>query len=331
MATPTETAVAQACPHCAGPTRPYWPGAGPHGFRVHHCPACALAFTVPWLEPAELASWYPTTYYGRRSLRFHPLLERAVRWLARQRARRLLRLKSQGTVLDVGCGRGQMLAELRAAGWDVQGVELNEEAARYAREVLDLPVTVAPFDAGQYRDQQFDAVILWHVLEHIPDAPAALEGIARIVKPGGLLWVALPNLASWQAAWTRYAWFHLDLPRHCWHFSAGSLQQRIEALGFEIVHTGYASLDQNVYGWIQSTLNACGLPHNLLYDLIRRDSARMVSRPLVERPWASLASLVGLAVLLPPALLMLIAESIGRRGATVEIIARRTGQDAGSP
>ncbi len=102
-------------------------------------------------------------------------------------------------------------------------------------------------------------------------------------------------------------------------------------LGFEIVHTGYTSLDQNVYGWIQSTLNACGLPHNLLYDLIRRDSARSVSRPLIERPFASLASLIGLVVLLPPALLMLIAESIGRRGATVEIIARRKNQGAGSP
>jgi hypothetical protein len=143
--------------------------------------------------------------------------------------------------------------------------------------------------------------------------------------------VAVPNLGSWQAAWTHYAWFHLDLPRHCWHFSAGSLQQRLAGLGFEIVHTGYASLDQNVYGWIQSTLNACGLPHNLLYDLIRRDSARSVHRPLIEHPLASLASLVGLAVLLPPALLMLIAESIARRGATVEIIARRTNQDVGTP
>ena len=220
------------------------------------------------------------------------------------------------------------------AGTCKAALELNEAAASYAREVLDLPVTVAPFDAGQYRDQQFDAVILWHVLEHIPDAPTALAGIARILKPGGLLWIAVPNLGSWQAAWSRYAWFHLDLPRHCWHFSADALQQRLTGLGFEIVHAGYTSLDQNVYGWIQSTLNACGLPHNLLYDLIRRDSARSVK----SGRWSSIlvgvarSAWSGLVVLLSRrALLMLLAESgsLGPWGGlTVEVI--RAGARSGA-
>ena len=123
--------------------------------------------------------------------------------------------------------------------------------------------------------------------------PRPWRAIARILKPGGLLWVAVPNLASWQAAWTHYAWFHLDFPRHCWHFRADRLQERLKSLGFEIVHTGYASLDQNIYGWIQSVLNACGLPYNLLYDLIRRDSARRVDRPLVTHPLASWRASLG--------------------------------------
>lgn len=312
-----------SCPTCGTPAAPRFPGTGPHGFEVRCCENCQLGFTWPRLAPDELAGWYPPSYYGAGSLRFRGLLEKLVRHFALRRALRLVRRHRPGRVLDIGCGRGQTLAELRRAGWDVQGVELNENAAHFAREVLALPVDVSPFDGRQYPDQSFDAVVLWHVLEHLHDAPATLDEIGRILKPDGLLLVAVPNLASWQARVCGYGWFHLDLPRHVWHFTSSGLEAALARAGFDVIERSYASFEQNPFGWIQSLLNRAGLPHNLLYDLLRRGSARRLRSPLIERPAASIASLAGMAVLLPVALAMLLPEALLRKGATVELLARR--------
>ncbi len=278
-------------------------------------------FTVPRLTAEEVAAYYPAEYYGDRNARFNPVMERLTRWFRQRRASTLTRLAKRGKVLDIGCGRGLTLAELRRQGWETEGVELSENAAHFARNVLNLDVTVGGFDPTRYPDNYFDAVIIWHVLEHVPEVMPTLGGIARILKPGGVLALAVPNFASRQAQRAGYDWFHLDLPRHYWHFTETWLTKTLAPLGLRVVHASHASLEQNPYGWIQSVLNHCGLRHNLLYDLLRSRSARAVADPWRSYPLQSLLSLVGLAALLPLSLVKLLLEAFSHNGGTVELYA----------
>ncbi len=312
------------CPACgAAPCQPLWSGRGVDGWRVMHCTACDAAFTFPTPSDDELAASYAPAYYGEQNQRFTPLLEGFVRALRARRARTLQQLVSRGRVLDIGCGRGWTLHALRERGFEVQGVELSEHAARHAREQLQLDVAVGPFEPDRYADASFDAIILWHVIEHLRDAPKILPELARLLKPGGVLALSVPNRTSDEARRSRHAWFHLDLPRHLWHFSADELCGRLERAGFAIERQSHLSWEQNVFGAIQSQLNACGCERNLLYDLLRGESARRVRQPWRAFPGQSLLSLLGLITLLVPACLLNLVAAARRRGATIDIYARR--------
>ena len=129
------------------------------------------------------------------------------------------------------------------------------------------------------------------------------------------------RIVARQARLTGYDWFHLDLPRHYWHFDSQWLNAALKARGLTIAEIGFASLEQNPFGWIQSLLNRTGLRHNLLYDLLRSRSARAVKQPWREHPWQAAASLAGLACLLPTACALLLPEALFRCGGTIELFA----------
>jgi SAM-dependent methyltransferase len=228
-----------------------------------------------------------------------------------------------GKVLDIGCGRGLTLHALEQLGWQTRGCELSETSSRHAREVLGLDVACEGFRSELYADGEFDAVILWHVYEHLIDPRIVLRQLRRILRPGGVLALAVPNSDSWQAKLTKYGWFHLDLPRHYSHFAAPWLRQRFLECGFRPIDEFHGSFEQNPYGWIQSLLNAVGLRHNLLYDILRRASARTTKSPWREVPVQSLLSVLGMIVLLPFSLAMLVPERLLKRGGTVEFYAVR--------
>lgn len=310
------------CPECSHPsTVDYWPSTRDARYQLRQCLGCRLVFTAPWPDDAELATAYATEYYGPASRRFWPILERGVRMFRDQRARQIASLVPPGRALDIGCGRGWTLATLRDLGWQVQGVELNAAAARHAQEELGINVALGGFDPSDYPAESFDAIILWHVLEHLRSPGKTLAGVSRILRPGGVLALAVPNRASFQANWAREAWFHLDLPRHLWHFSRDDLHRLCQQNRLQIVAERHASWEQNPFGFIQSMLNRAGLPHNLLYDLIRRESARGIERPWQTHFASSLLSTLGGMALLPAGIAMLLPEQIFKLGATVELLA----------
>ena len=310
------------CPACqAEETEVVWPAPRPQPFHLERCRRCQLVFTVPRLNPDEMLAYYDDRYYGKNNVRFGPVFERLVGWCRRRRADKICQFVPRGRVLDVGCGRGHILANLRDRGWKVQGVELNEPAVRHARDVLGLDVRVESFDAARFPAEHFDVVILWHVLEHLTDINAVLSGCARILRPGGLLAISVPNIDSWQATLTGNQWFHLDLPRHYHHFSEQWLRNNLSQHALRVVEVNHFAFEQNPFGWIQSILNCCGLPRNLLYDMLKSGSAKTISRPFGEFPLASIGSLAGFVGLLVPALFMLIPETIFHRGATIDLFA----------
>src|SRR5262249_23732200 len=106
-----------------------------------------------------------------------------------------------------------------------------------------------------FGESAFDAVSIWHVLEHTTDPAGVIRGIARALKPGGGLSLAVPHFGSTQAGIFGGDWFHLDLPRHQYHFRLRPLQEMLERNALKPIEIRTLSWEQNAYGFIQSALN----------------------------------------------------------------------------
>ena len=313
--------LASSCPACLGhdATPRFEIGGVPSKLVV--CEGCGLGRLEPIPDVDAVQRFYPDEYYGEPGTKFQPLIERLVRWVGGRHVAFLLRSLPPGArVLDVGCGRGVVLGALADRGIEVHGVEISCEATRGADPRVEIRIAPRLAEAA-YPADFFDEVLIWHVLEHVHDPRGTLEEVHRILRPGGHLVVAVPNLSSLQARLSGAAWFHLDLPRHLYHFPLSALQRLLRSLGFEVLSEHHFSLRQNPFGWVQSLLNGIGLfPRNALYTLLHR---RRAGTP---PPFAGSTRVVLrllLVLLAPPALAASLLGAALRCGATVHVVARR--------
>jgi 2-polyprenyl-3-methyl-5-hydroxy-6-metoxy-1,4-benzoquinol methylase len=309
------------CPVCGCESaRPRFELAG-DPIRVLVCTRCGLGRVHPLPDAETLRGFYPGEYYGEPGTKFQWAVERLVRLVgARHTGFLTAGVPPGGRVLDVGCGRGVILGPLADRGFEVHGVEISAEAARGADPRAKLRIAPRLADAG-FDAAFFDEVVIWHVLEHLADPRETLAEARRILRPGGRLVVAVPNFASAQARWSGAAWFHLDLPRHLYHFPVSALRALVESVGLEIESEHHFSLRQNPFGWIQSALNRWpGLPRNGLYRLLHR---RAAGEPACFDAGTRLLLWLAFLLLAPPALAASLAEALLRSGATVHLVARR--------
>lgn len=137
---------------------------------------------------------------------------------------------SPGHLLDVGCGNGLFLMRARDAGWSTLGLEPDPIAANVAREA-GVAVVEGTLDEIE-TDLTFDVVSASHVIEHVHDPQQFLRRIYSILKPGGTLWVATPNIRSMGHAWYGSAWRGLEPPRHLVLFSKNSLRTLLTDSGY---------------------------------------------------------------------------------------------------
>lgn len=191
---------------------------GPERFRMVSCRRCGHLYQNPRPTPAEIGRHYPPGYAPfQRAIEDepHPLrrLERRYgRWMRCSAVQRAA--GGAGRLLDVGCATGIFLDGMRRMGWQVSGIEPSEPAARYARERFGLEVFSGLLEEAPYPAASFDAITLWDVLEHVHDPRRTLADLARLLRPGGLLVLSLPNPDSLEARFLREHWLGWDLPRH---------------------------------------------------------------------------------------------------------------------
>jgi SAM-dependent methyltransferase len=308
-------------------------------FKVAHCAECGFAVTTPCPPAQEMGAYYPSGYYGSAEQRRFPgIVETLQNALYTLRVREVEAVAdvegpvpngSAGVrrVLDVGCGRGVLLQEFRRRGWEVQGTELSESASAYARQTLKIPVKLGSLETIHFPANHFDAITLWHVLEHVENPRALLSEINRILKPGGVLLVSVPNFGSFEARASKDKWFHLDVPRHVTHFSDATLESALNESGFDVRHKSGFAPEYDSFSFVQSALNLCGLRHNLLYDIVRGKTAKVLTGEPPPK-WQILASLVlgaFLGILSLPATLL--AGFLGQ-GGTISIIATKQSRPA---
>lgn len=272
-------------------------------------------------DAGRVCAFYPDEYYGEPGVKFQSIVEGLVRWVGERHISFLSRGMAPGArVLDVGCGRGVILGALADRGFETHGVEISATAIIGADPRAEIRIAPRLADAD-YPEGYFDEVVIWHVLEHLEDPRATLQEIARILRPGGRLIVAVPNFSSAQARLSGGAWFHLDLPRHLYQFTLSGLRQLLEATGFECESDHHFSLRQNPFGWIQSVLNLMpALPRNGLYTLLHQ---RRSGEPPAFSLGTRLLLWLGLLAGAPLALAATFAGAFLRTGATVTVVSTR--------
>jgi SAM-dependent methyltransferase len=204
-------------------------------FRYVRCAACGLIYLDPRPDARSLLGYYPSSYEAYRPLES---LRSVARW-RRQHALSLLRrfvarYATVGRVLDVGCATGEFLLEMRAQGWDVQGIEINPQAAAIARDEYGLDVYTDPIERSD-PPSQYDVITLWDVLEHLPSPRAGLLRMGRWLRPGGYVVLSVPNLESWDARLFARWWIGWDAPRHLYLFARPVLDRLLAETGFQVV------------------------------------------------------------------------------------------------
>ena len=130
----------------------------------------------------------------------------------------------KGELLDYGCGVGDFLIEAKRKGWSITGIEPSIKAATIANK-KGVSNVFLPEKMKGFKDNHFDCVTLWHVLEHVQDLDTLIDQLKRVLKPNGKLVIAVPNYNSFDSQYYKEYWAAWDVPRHIWHFSRKGIKQ----------------------------------------------------------------------------------------------------------
>jgi len=233
---PRPVAEPPACPLCgsqgrfalAEPDR--YLGVNPGQVHpLYSCVACGHYFQ-PIVPVEELLPYYPPRYYGEDQGAAMPGVLARLR--LNRRARSVEWRAAKGRVIDVGCGRGNLLQELKSRGWSVVGMDWNAGNADVVAGRLGIPVVAGPKGLDGLAAGSFDAVSLFHVLEHEQQPLLLLEQVHRLLKRNGRVLIGVPSGGSTASRLFGRHWMGYDFPRHRQVFTPRSLTDALVRKGF---------------------------------------------------------------------------------------------------
>lgn len=249
-------------------------------------------------------SGYQEEYYrADTGSRFLAPFEAASRFFRRLRMREIRScFPGPGAILDVGCGRGIMLGLFRERGWRVLGTQLSLTAAEAARRDLGIEVAVGELPDLALPSASFDVVTIFHVVEHLEDPFRYLVEVRRLLAPGGLLVIELPDHSGPGFRLLGVRHLCVDHPNHLHFFTEGSLRKLLARSGFRIEARGRFSLEYSPFTTLQNLLNLLpGEPNRLYRSLMGNREAKALRKSPVT--WIHYG--LGAALALPAFLLSL--------------------------
>jgi len=195
-----------------------------------------LLKTHPQPKSQDLGRYYESDDYishtdGKRTM-FEKLYHAVKQKALRDKIKLIENFKTQkGNLLDVGAGTGDFLVEAKKSGWKITGIEPSDKA-----KTISVSKGITFADSLQaIETQSQDVITMWHVLEHVPDVENEIKELKRILKPDGVLIVAVPNYKSYDAQYYGSFWAAYDVPRHLWHFSKTSIKKLFAAQKMDLV------------------------------------------------------------------------------------------------
>lgn len=209
-------------------------------FEIWMCNNCSFHFTQHVPTQEFIAPYYKSEEYISHSDTKKGIvnnLYHRVRAIMLDRKYQLVRKYSQnGTLLDYGAGTGYFPAYVKSKGKNVEAIEIDPEARKYAKEKFDLDV-LAPeaLSDGSIKNESYDVVSMWHVLEHLYDPKMYINRFHELLQLHGHLIIAVPNYTSSDAQYYKDNWAAYDVPRHLWHFNPVAMEKLVGEQGFTLV------------------------------------------------------------------------------------------------
>jgi SAM-dependent methyltransferase len=235
----SDDATPVACAICgAQKTQTLWVK---YGYAIGQCTQCGLIYANPRAPHAKILGRYNPHYFWHEYLPSIGVIDGQFD-LTKFDARHNILLgmmaaevRQRRRLLEVGCGAGFFLKAAERAGWEVEGIELSEEASRFAIERLQLSIRREPAESSSIAPGSFEAAAMFDVIEHLFDPRAVLSAIARALAPGGTLVISTPNIESASRYVLGIEWAVLSPLEHVYYFSEDSLRRLLEATGFSQV------------------------------------------------------------------------------------------------
>jgi 2-polyprenyl-3-methyl-5-hydroxy-6-metoxy-1,4-benzoquinol methylase len=209
-------------------------------FEVWRCATCSGGFTQNVPDAATIGPYYASESYVSHTDSekgfINNVYHKVRRFSLLTKKKLVLHLvhKPTGTLLDIGAGTGAFVHTMQTAGWQVTGLEPDTTAAKQALLKYNIQLQPAEhiYTLGSH---QFDAITMWHVLEHVHDLHGYFKRFAELLQPSGVLVIAVPNYSSTDAKIYAQNWAALDTPRHLYHFSPASMALLANKHGFKLV------------------------------------------------------------------------------------------------
>ncbi|MGH3493549.1 MAG: class I SAM-dependent methyltransferase [Sciscionella sp.] len=211
------------------------------GWSIMRCVGCGLGFVATPPSDADLVALYDASYYEddtQPGYAGYAEAEARKRHHDRTLLDAIEALRPAGDLLEIGCAYGYFLDEARTRGWRVRGVEPSEHAVKYAKSQLHLDVSRAAFTDLAPEPEALDAVVLWDVIEHLPNPRQTVERAYRWLRPGGVIALSTGDFASLTARLHGSDWSLMTPPWHQFYFSRASVSRLLESAGFELVRMG---------------------------------------------------------------------------------------------
>jgi 2-polyprenyl-3-methyl-5-hydroxy-6-metoxy-1,4-benzoquinol methylase len=208
-------------------------------FSIVECSNCTLRFTQDVPDQASIAPYYKSEDYISHTNTQNGVINRLYHFVRQRTIERKRKLicsvtgLAKGRMLDVGCGTGSFLVEMKGHGWQAIGLEPDADARAVAKQQYGLDLQEAD-QLYQLPAGQFDAITLWHVMEHVHDLQAYVQQLKNLLSEEGKLFIAVPNYTSGDAAAYKQYWAAYDVPRHLYHFSPSSVEVLMQMNGLKV-------------------------------------------------------------------------------------------------
>lgn len=205
-------------------------------FSIYIDKESQLLVTTPRPTVGDLSRYYDSDEYISHSDSKKSFIDKVYQTVRNYTIKQKVKLinsfnTTNKSVLDIGSGTGDFLMACKQNGWSIDGVEPNNNANKETRKKTFTEISK---DISELGKKQFDVITMWHVLEHVPNLNEYISILKKILKPDGVLVVAVPNHKSYDATHYKEFWAAYDVPRHLWHFSRLSIDKLFQLANMKV-------------------------------------------------------------------------------------------------
>jgi len=203
-------------------------------FNVVHCNRCDLLFLNPHPIKKELPTFYPADFNKKGDTFLYKFLKPLFSITQNSTISFLKKYKKNGKILDIGCGNGHFLLRMQKEGFDVWGIELNQNAEKFISSCLKGRILYKEIKECNFASQTFDIITLFQTLEHIFDLDVLFCEIKRILKDNGIIYIVVPDTDFYESKVFGPYYYNLEVPRHLYFFNKKSMSNLLVKNGFVI-------------------------------------------------------------------------------------------------